>query len=159
MPIPKILHIKTPLPKMKRPSNPLWDIFCVLEIFAIGYELLLIGGLLPIRYLFQGDLIDCIMDGIQSVTQLKNKTHMDGIRNYCGLFAIPPNYVQLEGFGGELFVRIEPRNETFVESLDYSLTKSRELFDLKLFYVYLVISIFVVVKLVVLRCSLSIAQF
>ena len=154
MPIPKMPLLKVPHPKVERLSNPLWNIFRVLEIFAIGYELLLVGGLLPVRYLFQGDLVDCLLDGVQNVTQLRDETHMERVRNYCGLFAIPPNYVQVEGFDGELFVRIEPRNETFVESLNYSLTKSRELFNLKVLYIYLVLSLFAVVRLLVLRYSL-----
>lgn len=137
------------LSKMKALSKPLCDIFHALKIIVIGYEVLLIAGLLPIRYLFHGDLIDCVMDGLQNVTQLRNETYVDFVRNYCGLFAIPPNYVQLNGFEEELFVRIEPRNETFVKSVDYFLAKRREIYSLRAFCVLLCLALVIVVNLVV----------
>ena len=132
---------------MEALSDHFWNIFRVLEIIVIGYEFLLIGGFLPIRHLFLGDRVDCIMDGLQNVTQLRNETYMERVRNYCGLFAVPPNYVQLEGFDEDLFVRIEPRNQTFVESVDYFLAKGKESQDFRIFYTFLIMWFIIVVKL------------
>lgn len=120
--------------KMKPPNSfrYLSDIFHFLWNTLIGYELLLFAVILPIRYWFLGNFVDCVMDGLQNVTQLKDERYLNKVRNYCGLFAVPPNYVKVDRFDGDLFVRVEPRNQTFIESMDFFLAKEDEFFFFRL---------------------------
>lgn len=88
------------------------------------------------KTLFLGDMVDCVMDGLQNRTQLQNKTYRDMVRSFCGLFSIPPNFANLNQISNDLYMRTEPRNQTFIESMDYLLAKVNEKFDLK-FHFYI----------------------
>lgn len=97
------------------------------------YKLITVITILASRYLFQDGMVDCVMDGIQNVTQL-DRTYREKVLNHCGLFGIPPNYVKLESKRhnpSQAFMRIEPRNQTFVYSIDYFLAKEEVRFNFR----------------------------
>lgn len=122
-------------------------LFRIMELAIIGYQIMTMGVTLLIRYLFLGGMADCVMDGLQNVTQLRNRTYLETVRNYCGVFSIPPNYVRLESTDYNIFARIEPRNQTFVQSIDYFLGKEEELFRFRISSLFLLLTILVQVKL------------
>ena len=112
--------------------------------------------------------MDCILKGIQNETQARNESYRELIRNTCGMFGVPPNYVRLR-HGDDFFFtrapsvfvainlengtfRIDRQNKTSGDSVDYSSIREEEelprkhlvlavafLFLLQLFLTYKVI--------------------
>lgn len=133
-------------------SHCFW-IYCDIVVYVIIiYEIMTIGAILLIRYLFLGDMVDCLMDGLQNVTQMRNRTYLESVRNYCGVFSIPPNYVRLKSVDYNIFARIEPRNQTFVQSMDYFLRKEEELFKFRMSSFFLLLTILPLVNIVFIDC-------
>lgn len=90
---------------------------------SISYTLLfLLIVLLPGVITF-GDPTDCIMDGLQNVSQAENQTYKAQVRHSCRLYNLPPNYFGVKPL---IYFREEAKNETFIDSLDYFVTKEKE---------------------------------
>ena len=109
-----------------------------IECTATVYVLMIIGVILPLRYAFLGDQVDCVMDGLQSSAQLQNESYLQKVQSFCGVYGVPPNYVRLNA-SDSLFARIEPRNQTFVESVDYFSGKESTLFGFRCSWSFLII--------------------
>ena len=94
--------------------------------FVIFYMLFMI-----VRYLSFDKMVDCIMDGLQNVTQLQNETYLEDERTFCARYGIPSNYGRLGRIASDLWIRNELRNQTFLESADYFWGRQREFFNFK----------------------------
>ena len=134
------------LRKRKPSGTAVWEFGSSVEQIVLAYEIITVLGFLPLRYLFLGDMVDCTMDGVQNDTQLRNQTYLNTVRSFCGTFGVPPNYGRLETID-KVFIRIEPRNETFVESMDYFLEKEKKLYDFKTLCWYLIVALIFQVNL------------
>lgn len=111
-------------------TRSIWSCWINLGNLAIWVQFGVILAFLPFRYLFLGNnMVDCVMDGLQNVIQLQNRTYLERVRNICATYGIPPTYMRtIDHF----YMRMEPRNQTFVESIDYFLAKERELFNFRM---------------------------
>ena len=127
------------LKAMAEPATKLFGSICSwIQYIAIAYALMIIGVILPLRYAFLGDQVDCVMDGLQNSAQLQNESYLQKVQSFCGVYGVPPNYVRLNA-SDSLFARIEPRNQTFVESVDYFLVKEEMLYKFRKVWFLLII--------------------
>ena len=141
-----------------RIGKRVWNLCHVISIFVCLYEIYFVYSL-SIRLLATPDMGDCVMDGVQNVTQLQNQTHMETVRSCCGIYGVPPNYVNFST-NSSLLMRVEPRNQTFVESADYFLARQNESFNFKTSFVYLATVVLLLVSYYLdLKFPISSTQF
>ena len=129
-----------------RIGRRVWNLCIVISLSVLVYELNFFVHL-PMRFFFLGtDMVDCVMDGVQNVTQLQNQTHMATVRSCCAAYGIPPNYGNFSTNHSSLLMRVEPRNQTFVESVDYFLARQNENFNFKMSFANLITIPFLLVS-------------
>ena len=92
-----------------------------------------------------GNRVDCILAGIQNEAQEKSEPYRELVRNTCGMFGIPPNYMRFKDGDDSFFMRIpevyvgkhvenstneafqiKHENETFGGRPDYSSIREEE---------------------------------
>ena len=122
-----------PLSRNWRFYNFVVSIFLIIEAFFVVFY----GIFMVARYTLFDGMADCVMD-LQNVTQLRNESYLEDVRNYCGKYGIPPNYGGLWKISSNLFIRNEPRNQTFLESTDYFWGRQRELFNFRISCFFLI---------------------
>lgn len=122
-----------------------WRIYCVVLCILLGFEyiyLLIYMSSISIRYTFLEGMSECVMDGFQNVTQLRNETYLNDVRTYCAKYGLPPNYGYIRKVRPSLLIRWELRNQTFLESVDYFWGNEREVFNFRI-SCFLLVQLFV----------------
>ena len=61
---------------------------------------------LVIKEGFLGNSVDCILKGIQNEAQANSEPYRELVRNTCGMFGVPPNYMPISYGNHSLFMRI-----------------------------------------------------
>ena len=116
-------------------------IFSLFIFGATGFEMILVF-LLMHKEIILGNQMDCIVEGIQNEAQAKSEPYRELVRNTCGMFGVPPNYIELGHRSESFFVRIpmefvgrnqenntfqvNRENETFGGLPDYSSIRREE---------------------------------
>lgn len=119
-----------------------------ISTLVLYFELFFCIPFLVFNECFLGNRVDCILAGIRNGAEAKSEQYRELVRNTCGMFGVPPNYVRFTYGNNFFFMRVPPnyysfnqsnykylqnvpKNETFIGTADYFRIRHDEELDRK----------------------------